>query len=195
MSALVLPNFVVIEGVDGVGKTTLARRFEKDFGYKYVYPVPSPYDLIRKQVEGLGDVEARFWYYLAGNVTLQRELRKIIASGMRVILDRYIYSTMASHRAMGATVDCIELSKVPYMVPGLAILLTCASQVRNMRIVSRGLETRAYVDREGSILDETERLLRGYSLKVIDTTKLTEEQVFATAQKFLVSEAEKEELC
>jgi len=192
---MTLPNFVAIEGVDGVGKTTLARRLEKDFGYKYVYPVPSPYDLIRKQVEGLGDIEARFWYYLAGNVTLQRELKQMIGLGTRVVLDRYIYSTMASHQAMGATVDCVELSKVPYMVPSLAILLTCAPEIRNIRIVSRGLETQVYVNREGSILDETERLLRGYSLKTIDTTELTKEQVFVTAQRLLFGESKKGELC
>lgn len=195
MSVLAFPRLVVIEGVDGVGKTTLARRFENDFGYTYVYPVPNPYDLIRKQVEGLGDIEARFWYYLAANMTLQRELRRIIALGVRVILDRYIYSTIASHRAMGASVDCIELSKVPYMIPDIAILLTCESEIRNMRIVSRGPETQAYVNREGFILNKTERFLRGYLPNVIDTTNLTEEQVFAIAQRFFLSEAEKEELC
>lgn len=182
MSVFVLPHLVVIEGVDGVGKTTLAKRFRRELGYKYIYSVPGPFETIRKQIEALGDIEARFWYYLAGNVMLQRELKRILASGNRIVLDRYLYSTMASHQAMGATVACVDLSRVPYIVPDLAILLTCAPEVRNKRILSRGLEKEEYLKREGPILDTTEQLLRNFPLQVIDTTNINEEEVFAEVQ-------------
>lgn len=66
------PSLVAIEGVDGVGKTTLAKRFEQEFGYKYMYPVPAPLKSIRKRIEKLSNIEVRFWYYLASNVTLQQ---------------------------------------------------------------------------------------------------------------------------
>jgi len=186
MASSTLPQLVVIEGVDGVGKTTLAERLKREYGYRYIYPVPHPFDLIRKEIEILNDVEARFWFYLAGNITLQQELRKILASGTRVVLDRYVYSTMASHRAKGSSVDCIQLSKVPFIAPDLAILLTCAPEVRNKRILGRKLERQEYVDREGSILNATERFLREYPFKIIDTTNLTEEEVFAKAEQLLL---------
>lgn len=192
MATFKLPSLVVIEGVDGVGKTTLAEKFEKELGYRYLYPVPTPFKSIRKRIEKLGDIEVRFWYYLASNVTLQQVLRRMIASGKRVVLDRYVYSTMASHQAMGATVECVELSKVPHIIPDYAVLLTCSPQVRNARILSRGLEKEEYLQHESPILDETERLLREYPLHVIDTTNLTEEQVFATTKDLLFETTKKD---
>lgn len=183
-----LPSLVVIEGVDGVGKTTLAKKFEKELGYRYVYPVPAPFKSIRNRVEKLGDIEVRFWYYLASNIALQQVLRRMIASGKRVVLDRYLYSTMASHKAMGATVECVDFSKTPHMIPDRGILLTCSSEVRNARILSRGLENHEYLQRQGPVLDETQRLLQGYPLRAIDTSNATEDQVFATAKQFVLGD-------
>ena len=189
MAILKLPHLVVIEGVDGVGKTTLAKKIEREFGYRYIYPVPDPFKSIRQQVEELGDVEVRFWYYLASNMALQQVLQHMLTEDKKVVLDRYIYSTMASHQAMGATVDCVDLQKVPYVVPDLAILLTCSPEVRNERILSRGIEKKEYVQREGPILDETEHLIKRYNLLEINTTNLTEEQVFAEAKKLILTTA------
>lgn len=186
-----LPHLVVVESVDGVGKTTLAKKLRDAFGYGYLYPVPNPFAKIRQEVEDLSDMEARFWYYLGSNVALQRELKGLIASGAHIVLDRYVYSTVASHHAMGATVGCVNLSQVPFMTPDVAILLTCATEVRNERIRRRGSESEEYIRRESPILDETERLLLKYPLQVIDTTFLNEDQVFAATRDLLFADRRK----
>jgi dTMP kinase len=184
----VLPRLVVVEGVDGVGKSTLARRIAQKFGYEYRYPVPKPFSEIRQQIEGLGDVDARFFYYLAGNVALQSKLRAELVAGTRVVFDRYVFSTFASHAAMGASLGGLTVAHVPFMQPDLAILLTCDSAVRNARIIARARESEGqqYVTEFGHILDETERRLLGFQIfHRIDTTTMTEEEVFTAAERLL----------
>ncbi len=191
MSAGVLPKLVVVEGVDGVGKSTLARRIAQEFGYEYRYPVPKPFSEIREQIDDLRDVNTRFFYYLAGNVALQVKLRAELVAGARVVFDRYVFSTFASHAAMGASLGNLTIAHVPFVQPDLAILLTCDPAVRNARIIARGKEREGqrYVTESGHILDETERRLLGFRVfNRIDTTAMTEEEVFAAARRLLLHE-------
>ncbi len=44
---------VAVEGVDLVGKTTLAERLAKDFGLHYLYTPQPPFTKIRHEVEEL----------------------------------------------------------------------------------------------------------------------------------------------
>ena len=49
------PKLVVIEGVDAVGKTTIARMIEEAFGYTYLYTPQEPFSVIRNLVEEMQD--------------------------------------------------------------------------------------------------------------------------------------------
>lgn len=110
-----LPKLVVVEGVDSVGKTTLARRLEAELGYSYLYTPQAPLSTIRGMVEEMGDINTRFFYYLSAVVAVQPQLKEMLASGKRVVIDRYIYSTMAMHSVLGASVESVSMRDLPIL--------------------------------------------------------------------------------
>lgn len=173
-------NFVVIEGVDGVGKTTLARKLEEECGYYYLYTMPIPFKKIRSELESLQYPDARFFFYLTCVIAFQRELCALLNEGYKVVVDRYVYSTIVMHNAMGVNVECVNIKELPIMTPDISILLTCDSYERNKRILSRGLEKQEYIRTKGPMLDRAQ--LNFVSLKdvfqIIDTTNKTKDDIF-----------------
>lgn len=178
----VIPSFVVIEGVDGVGKTTLARQLQEAYGYYYLYTLPEPFKRIRMEIELLKFPAARFFYYLSCVITFQRELKQLLDQDYKVVVDRYIYSTIAMHKAMGVDTRCVSVEMLPISLPDAIILLTCDSTERNRRIYLRATDKPEYVRSMSPLLDKAQVLFLefGDTMRVIDTTELNPQQVFET---------------
>jgi len=91
---------IAIEGLDGTGKSTVACLLAKRLnGVVYATPPPE-FVPIRKALDSSRSLSARFYYYLSSVCYAGAE-----ASGLRehshVILDRYVSSTIACHKALG----------------------------------------------------------------------------------------------
>lgn len=183
-----LPNLVVIEGVDAVGKTTLAQALEKTLGYTYLYTPQAPFDAIRKQVEDMEDTNARFFYYLASVIAVQPQLKCMLSSGQKVAIDRYIYSTMAMHTVLGAKVESVVMRELPIIWPDVGILLTARTDVRIRRMATREKQP-TYDKRIERLINEAEQsemIYRSFNdLSPIDTTTLSINQVLAAAVQLL----------
>src|SRR3989339_2238673 len=104
-----LPKLVVIEGVDAVGKTTIARMLEDAFGYTYLYTPQAPFNVVRTLVEEMEDINTRFFYYLSSVIGVQPQLKSMLSSGKKVVIDRYIHSTIAMHTVLGAQVGSVAM--------------------------------------------------------------------------------------
>ncbi|OGK18207.1 dTMP kinase [Candidatus Roizmanbacteria bacterium RIFCSPLOWO2_12_FULL_40_12] len=96
-------KFVVIEGIDGAGKTTQVADVSKILSKKYaVYPTKQPTDgpigkLIRKALSGSVEVPQVAFQYLfsADREAQQGEIIGELKKGKLVLMDRYVWSALA----------------------------------------------------------------------------------------------------
>lgn len=134
-----MPFFIVLEGLDGVGKSTLARRYAQQYGYQLMTTPGRELLPIRADIiSGLGSSEtARALFYAA---TVQAEGEKayrLAESGENILMDRYRASTIAYAQQRGVTLDLsAALSQAP--TPHLSILLTLDEAERQHRLQQRG---------------------------------------------------------
>jgi len=183
-----LPKLIVVEGVDSVGKTTLARRIEAELGYSYLYTPQVPLNTIREMVEEMGDINTRFFYYLSAVVAVQPQLKEMIASGKRVVVDRYIYSTIAMHSVLGASVKSVSMRDLPILWPDAGFLLTTESSVRveRMRVRAKQPTHDKKIERFVKEAEDAIEIYRSFSeLVPVDTTFLNTDGVFHEVKRLL----------
>lgn len=89
-------KFIVIEGVDGAGKTMTAKSLEEKYSFKYHATPPEGYKLIRSYIGEHASPISRLLYYMAGNIDASIEIKKTL-EGTNVICDRYLFSTIIAH--------------------------------------------------------------------------------------------------
>jgi dTMP kinase len=157
-------KFIVIEGVDGVGKSTVCKilqRYIQDNGGEcdLLYGVPDPYFRIAMEVPYVKNVYSRYFFYHASNIATADRVRDILAY-TNVVLDRYCYSTFAYHRARGAKIAPPVFTEFGLLEPNLSVLLSVDNEaIRQERIALRDQE-KSIDDRErkgvGSFIDEVE---------------------------------------
>ncbi|MEI8038225.1 MAG: dTMP kinase [Verrucomicrobiota bacterium] len=140
--------FIVIEGIDGTGKSTQARRLGEWFaaqGRKVVLsrePTDGPWGTKLRESAATGRLapEDELQYFL--NDRRQHVAEKIapaLAAGHVVILDRYYFSTMAYQGARGF--DPAEIRRLNEQfapVPDLLLILDLDVDAAHRRIGTRG---------------------------------------------------------
>ncbi len=165
--------FICIEGIDGSGKTTQARRLVKTLvgeGYDAVYTTEPTEGaigkIIRKQIlQGT----ARFpvleaVLFAADRVHhLENEVVPLLKAGKVVVCDRYVYSSVAYQGASGLPIKWIEGINKYAIVPDIAIYIDVPPEVvfRRIRRKKTVMETL-----------ETQQKVRGVYLKLLDEKKL-----------------------
>ena len=138
--------FVVIEGIDGSGKTTCAQFLAQKMNGIY-YKTPSGiFEKMRTEVEKTKNADARFTFYLAASFFASSEISSIIQRNV-VVCDRYIYSTLAYHRALGVKLsfDCEENA---VLQPDFYFYLYAKEEVLQKRMNIRGNKTRQDIELE-----------------------------------------------
>jgi len=141
-----MSKFIVIEGIDGSGKTTIAKAlvgYLRDRGYKthYTYePSESPFIEFFKKIK---DIIERDPLIDALIMTLDRayhvryEIEPYLSQGYIVVSDRYYYSTVAYQGAMGLDVNWIINLNKYFRKPDLAIYLDVSLETALKRISGR----------------------------------------------------------
>ena len=175
---MILPNFVVVEGLDGVGKTTLAKFLQDKLGYIYMYSLPQRFIDLRHELLASANGHVQFLYYLSGVVAVQDELREHLKQGNRVVMDRYIYTTLAYHQALRVDTTFVSLEKLPIIWPDRCILLIASEETRLERLYRRkgGVESKD-INAEFTRLAQ-EALFTMLSSSVVDTDKKSAHDVF-----------------
>jgi dTMP kinase len=150
--------FIVIEGIDGTGKSTQARRLAEWFesqGREVVLsrePTDGPWGKKLRESAATGRLspEDELQYFL--NDRRQHVEGKIIpalAEGKVVILDRYYFSTMAYQGARGFDpAEIRRLNEAFAPLPDLLLILDLDVNTAHHRIGVRGDETNEFEKRE-----------------------------------------------
>ena len=92
---------LVIEGVDGSGKTTIAKRLSDVRGALYVKMPKACYGWISGAVERLGNRELEAATYIAITFLSSLHLRWLLRKGP-VVCDKYIHTTLVAQECLGS---------------------------------------------------------------------------------------------
>ena len=173
--------FIVIDALDGVGKTTLVRDLAAAMdGVALATPGAALQPARAQVLFALGEDQVARCMFYASSVIAQGNVARALAEEERiVVVDRYWPSTIAYARARGVTAD---LSGVEALIPApdVHIVLTLDESERTRRLHARGNPTSA--DRETlapAFRDTVLRELRARATIVVDTTGATPPEAVA----------------
>lgn len=135
---------VAIEGIDGSGKTTVAKKLVeklKELGYRaeYTYePFSSPFsEALRKYIEEEGGAEAEIETLAMALDRLfhvKKVIEPLLKNGCIVITDRYIHSSLAYQGARGIDIEWIKTVNKYAIEPHLVIYLRVPLEIALERI-------------------------------------------------------------
>lgn len=165
--------FIVIEGLDGSGKTTQARLLAKKLSKKYnIFLTTEPsrgkigsyireYYLYEKQRLPT-DVEALL--FAADRLEhVKKELVPALDEGKLVICDRYLHSSLAYQGSSGLSIDWIRGINSKALQPDIGIFIDLAPEVVLKRL-----------NRKRSVMEtlETQQKVREIYLKFVENGEL-----------------------
>jgi thymidylate kinase len=167
-----IPQIVAVEGLDGVGKSTIARVLtDITGGVNVTKLVAESMGISRHTIVNSNSIDARFHYWVAVNYLAGEYASKCVEAKQVAVIDSYFFRTIASHSALGMRINSNPLlSKA--VRPDRAVLLTAPEEVRAARLQGRD------GDAKGAIwhTDLAERwpqvlgFYRNFDLTEIDTT-------------------------
>lgn len=140
-------RFIVIEGIDGSGKTTLANRIAEAVGGADITFEPTKSKLgsaLRSGSFGEIPPAAEALLFAADRAIHTEEIKKALDSGRWVICDRYLGSTVAYQSAsFGDAADwdwLLSMQSKSVITPDLTILLDIDPEKGLSRVTTRGEE-------------------------------------------------------
>ena len=122
-----MKKFITIEGIDGVGKSTISKKLAENMGAEFIQ---TPY--FKKHAEK--DCEDKFSYYLDDLIQLKSILKEELKE-KTIICDRYIHSTIAYQ---GNYIEPkLIMDKYDLLIPDLTVYLTVDEKTRLARLKIR----------------------------------------------------------
>jgi len=171
--------FIVFEGVDAAGKTTVARLLARHLQAAYYATPPKRFLAEREQVDLCASAEEHYQYYLAGIKEASSEIWDLLADGKVVVGDRYWATTYVYHKVMGAAVSLSDFSGL--VMPDVTALLTVSPEVQSYRFVRRGMSAgdRRMLNQQEALSREFKTLYASsaQNLVSVDTSHLTPTEV------------------
>jgi dTMP kinase len=180
--------FIVLEGIDGSGKTTLATEISdvlRPEGRDIVVTQEPTYDEIGSfiragKVEGISQ-EAEALLFVADRAVHTARISHMVDVGKVVICDRYFASTVAYQSAplKGVALDrdwLLEINKPVIRIPDITFLLDIDVGASLRRVVTRG-ERSKFEDREylEYVRSDYLKLANEFDFKVVDAERDREE--------------------
>lgn len=187
--------FLVIEGVDGTGKSTVCAALEAEQGAAFYKGMSPEWRDFRDFVDEDADDDSRLLYYFASCVYTSGKVQKSLELGP-VICHRYFATYMAIYSLnTGTPLSVVKEAFLPIrkrmLTPQLSILLTADHEELRSRLLARVHELKATDMRVVNSLEYTlnfEAALREVmswdgSFLELNTTGKTPEQVIAEARR------------
>ncbi|PEQ91714.1 hypothetical protein CN481_15610 [Bacillus sp. AFS006103] len=176
---------IAIEGLDGVGKTTVATKVaaELDFTYiekplQYLFDNDDSlrnYKNITSKINSVDDGFMRMWFYAMGNIFLNNR-----NYGTNFITDRYFVSTFI-HNQNEYSDEIMKVLIRKLHLPAFTVVLYAGKEERKRRMINRNPE-----DPDLFKLEDTEKMYLeikqfldkyGFNYIWVDTTDITIDEI------------------
>jgi thymidylate kinase len=127
---------IVIEGLTGSGKSTIADALADRLGFLRPVLISAEWKKAHAVVEDDPlALDARYALFIAATLHLATRVDRILDDGASVVLDSWHYRTMATHQALGSTLEWTLPDWVAR--PDLAVFLDLDETTRRRRIEQR----------------------------------------------------------
>lgn len=136
--------FIVIEGLDGVGKSTIAKTLAEAIGAEVLSTPGKEFNNIREQLDSIykDNHQARQLFYMSTVVSISDQVRELISKGQNVIVDRYWLSTQVYHKWKSEN-NHFELIDVAnkILIPDITLYLHLPLEQRKARLKERKINS------------------------------------------------------
>lgn len=170
-------NLIVLEGIDGVGKSTIAQELRGLLSrkgipvilYEKVEKKYRKFDRLKPFIKSTS-IATSHLFYLSSSSYKSEIIRKLLKRHW-VICDRYAYSTEAYHRAKGSKIR-LPMEKLGILKPDFAFLITLDEKIRRRRLKKRGKFDKddMVLKKVGSMPHKKEKIFKGFGLIPIDNS-------------------------
>lgn len=181
-------RFVVLEGLTGVGKSTVAPLLAAALGADLVETQVPELTQARHYVDTHRSVNARLHFWLMANYVIADVVQRRLSAGHDVVIESYFYRTHATHAAMGARLlPAVDWDAA--LIPDHAIELTLHEPVRQRRLAERspGGSGQYWAELAESGVAELRKVYDTFNLTRLDTTDLSPTQVVDRVQRLITT--------
>lgn len=132
-------RLIVVEGLDGTGKSTLAGALARHLGAELLRTPPAELATVRSSIDAALDQSpvARQLFYAATVVLASDRARSLLAEGRSVVVDRYWFSTLAYASVRADAVD-LAFMDGGLRRPDVTVYLHVDEATRWERVLTRG---------------------------------------------------------
>ncbi|MEK6860678.1 MAG: dTMP kinase [Nanoarchaeota archaeon] len=192
-----MKKFIVLEGLDGSGKTTIAKRLAEVAGATYFRTPGDDFKPVRSYVDNGTPPETKLFYYLSTVFDASKKIDEE-RKNRPVVCDRYIWSSFVPHSTFyGEDLDFLERLFSHFtdrlVKPDHTIFLDVSAQEQLARLGIRSEETMSPSDKlcldsklRNNVRDAYLRIAERNNWIYIDTTSKPVEDIVDQLKRRLV---------
>ncbi len=128
---------ILLEGLDGSGKSTACQFLSQRFGALLYGTPPEAFRIKREQIDRFADNEGHYDFYRRAVIAASDELRELVARYPLIVVDRYMPTTLAYHRACGLDAKAEDFGDI--IMPDHTIFVSVSPSICRERMLKRGM--------------------------------------------------------
>lgn len=182
--------FIAIEGMDGVGKTSVAKKLALRLDAIYMKTPPTCLDEVRSVFTDSSDRLAQYHFFISSVLIVSEQIDSILET-RSVVCDRYYYTTLTAYKESIETMypclwENIDHITNHFVEPDYAFILTADTTTRKKRMSSRNQLTRDDVESlDPKIAEKQIEAYNQFDLKRIETSNCSIEEVVSKITEYI----------